>query len=35
MDIFVFATSPAGKHLGLYVFVAGSAIGLFLMLRSK
>lgn len=35
MDIFVFATSPAGKYLGLFAFVVGSAIGLFFWLRNK
>ena len=35
MDIFVFATSPAGKSLGLFAFVVGSAIGLFILLRKK
>ena len=34
MDIFVFATSPAGKYLGVSAFVVGSAIGLFLLLRT-
>lgn len=35
MDIFDFATSPAGKSLALFAFVVGSAIGLFLLLRTK
>lgn len=35
MDIFEFFTSPAGKSLGLFAFVVGAAIGLFLLRRAK